>query len=78
MDYSKGQDAPSACSSHPVEELSDGPTGLFLQSDEHLDQHQAFYTSTVQTQQSVHPAGKERKNITHLITFLHLTDLLPL
>lgn len=62
MDYSKGQDAPSARASHPVEELSDGPTSLLLQSDQHLDQYQAFYTSTIQTQQSVHSAGKERKN----------------
>lgn len=61
MDYSEGQNAPSAGASHPVEELSGGPTGLSLQSDQHLDQHQAFNASTIQTQEPVHPAEKRRR-----------------
>ena len=60
MDYSEGQNAPSAGASHPVEELSGGPTGLPLQSDQHLDQHQAFNTSAIQTQEPVHPAERRR------------------
>lgn len=63
MDYSEGQDAPSAGASHPIEELSGGTTGLSLQSDQHLDQHQAFDTSTIQTQQSVYPTEKRIKKI---------------
>ncbi len=72
MDYSEGQDAPSAGASHPVEELSGGPTGLLLQSDQHLDQHQAFNTSTIQTQQSVHPSKQRiKRNSEHIISKFH-------
>lgn len=61
MYYGKGQDAPRARASDPVKELPGRSTGLFLQSDQHLDQHEPFDTSTIQTQQSVHPAEEEIK-----------------
>lgn len=61
MYYRKSQDAPRARASNPVKELPGGSTGLFLQSDQHLDQHEPFDTSTIQTQQSVHPAEEEIK-----------------
>lgn len=60
MDYGEGQDAPSAGASHPVEELSGGLTSLSLQSNQHLDQHQAFNTSTIQAEETVHPAEERR------------------
>lgn len=50
VDYSQSQDASRARASYPVEELSGGSARLFLQSDQHLDQHQAFNTATIKTQ----------------------------
>ena len=63
MDYSKGQDAPGTSACHPIKELSCGPTSLSLKSDQHLNQHQAFNASTIQTQKSVHPAEERRELI---------------
>lgn len=57
VDYSQSQDASRAGASYPVEELSGGSARLLLQSDQHLDQHQAFNTATIKTQQTVHPVG---------------------
>lgn len=64
MGDSQSQDAASAGSGHPVKELSDGSTRFFLQRDQHLDQDQALDTSSVQTQQSVHPIQTDRKSTT--------------
>lgn len=61
MNYCKGKDAPCACASYPIKQLFGGSSRLFLQSDQHLDQHQTFNTSTIQTQESVHPAEQEKE-----------------
>lgn len=67
MDYCQSKDAPCACSSHPVKELPGGSARLLLQSDEHLDQHQAFNTSTIETQQPVHPAKQGEGNVNQFL-----------
>lgn len=55
MDDGQGQDAPGAGAGHPVEQLPGGPARLPLQGDQQLDQHQAFDSSSVQTQEPVCP-----------------------
>lgn len=61
VDDRQSQDATGAGSSHPVKELSNGPTRFLLQRNQHLDQHQALDTSSIQTQQSVHPIQHRQK-----------------
>lgn len=69
VDDGQGQDAPGARAGHPVKELPDWSTGLFLQSDQHLDQHQTFDTAAVQTQKSVHTVeGSELEELSYLFT----------
>lgn len=65
MYYGKGKDTPRARASDPVKELFGGSSRLFLQSNQHLDQHQAFNTATIQTQESVHPAEQETEKCTY-------------